>query len=109
VDIRIDRLRLQASGMNQDTAREFGRLLAEHLATIMAATPPGSSAARLASLRVCVPGSAGQHPGGLALVTAAEISRALRTATAGTATAGTATAGTATAGTATAGTAEAAR
>jgi hypothetical protein len=99
--------------MNQDTAREFGRLLAEHLATIMAAAPPGSSAARLASLRVSVRGSAGQHPGGLALVTAAEISRALRTATAGTATAGTTpgttTPGTTTPGTATAGRAAAAR
>jgi hypothetical protein len=74
--------------MNPETARQFGRLLAEHLATIMAAAPPGSGPARLTSLRVSVPGTAGQHPGGLALVTATEISRALRTATTGTATAG---------------------
>jgi hypothetical protein len=90
VEIRIDRLRLQVPGTNPDTARQLGRLLAEQLATMVAAAPPASGATRLTSLRVLVPGPAGQHPGSLAPAMATEISRALRTATTGTATAGTA-------------------
>lgn len=81
MDIRIDRLRLQASGMNPDMARQFSRLLAEHLAAIMAAAPPGADAAQLPTLRVRVPQRAGQHLRSLAPVTATEISRALDAAT----------------------------
>ena len=80
MDIRIDRLRLQVSGMSPDRARQFGRLLAEHLAAVMAAAPPGPEAARLARLQIRVPQQAGQHPRSLAPVTATEISRALHTA-----------------------------
>jgi hypothetical protein len=91
MDIRIDRLRVQVTGMNPDMARQFGRLLAEHLAAVMAAGPPMSGdAARLTSLRVSVPGSAGRNPGSLAPAMATEVSRALRTAATDTAMAGTA-------------------
>ncbi len=84
MDIRIDTLRVRAAGMNPDTARQLGRLLAERLATILAAAPPSSGPTRLISLRVSVPGPAGQHqhPGSLAPAMAAEIARALNTATA---------------------------
>ena len=96
MDIRIDRLRVQVTGLNPDMARQFGRLLAEHLAAEMAAGPPMSGdVARLTSLRVSVPGSAGRNPGSLAPAIATEVSRALRTAATGTAMAGTAKAGTA--------------
>jgi hypothetical protein len=64
VDIRIDRLRLQVSGMRPDAAREFGRLLAEHLAAALAAAPPEPDGAQLARLRISVPWPGGQHPGG---------------------------------------------
>jgi hypothetical protein len=96
VDIRIDRLRLQVPGMHPDAARQFGRLLAEHLAAALAAAPPapdGSGAAQLTRLRVSVPLPAGQHPGNgspgsVSPVTAApaaatQISRSLRGAAAG--------------------------
>jgi hypothetical protein len=94
VEIRIDRLRLQVTGMNPDTARQLGRLLAEQLATMVAAAPPASGATHLARLRVSVPDPVGQRPDGrnphsLAPAMATEISRSLRTATTGTATAGT--------------------
>jgi hypothetical protein len=91
VNIRIDRLRVQIAGMNPDTARQFGRLLAEHLAAAMAAAPPDpaappgpDSASRLTTLRVSVPGPTGRNPRGLALAAAAGVSRALRTAATGT-------------------------
>lgn len=64
MDIRIDRLRLQVSGMRPDAAREFGRLLAEHLAAALAAAPPEPDGAQLARLRISVPWPGGQHPGG---------------------------------------------
>ncbi|MGH3246737.1 MAG: hypothetical protein ACRDOI_11075 [Trebonia sp.] len=98
MDIRIDRLRLQVAGMNPDTARQFGRLLAEQLAAMVAAAPPAPpapGAARRSSLRVSVPWPAGRHSGGLAPVAATEISRALRTATTGTTPMGTTPMGTA--------------
>lgn len=101
MDIRIDRIRLQASGMSPDAARRLGRLLAEHLAATMAAAPRGSdpaaemaAAVQLPSLRVRVPQRAGQHPGSLAPVTATEISRALRAAITGSATTSTGAAST---------------
>lgn len=95
MEIRIDRLRLQASGMDPDTARQFGRLLAEQLATMLAEAPPASGdAARFTSLSVSVPGPAGQRPGSVVPAMAAGIARALRSATAGTATAGTGATGT---------------
>ncbi|HXT93181.1 MAG TPA: hypothetical protein VN714_28450 [Trebonia sp.] len=86
MDIRIDRIRVRAAGMNPDTARQLGRLLAEQLATAVAASPPGTDATQLTRLRVTVPGPAGQHTGGrqpssLVPAMATEISRALRTAT----------------------------
>jgi hypothetical protein len=100
MDIRIDRLRLQVTGISPDAARELGRLLAEQLATMMAAAPAASGTAPVASLRVSVPALSG-HPGTLAPAMAAEISRALRTATTGAATTSTATTSTATASAAT--------
>jgi hypothetical protein len=105
VDIRIDRLRVQVAGMNPDTARQFGRLFAEHLAAAMAATPPGPGGApRLTSLRVSVPEPAGPNPRGLAPAAlapaaAAEVSRALRTVLTGAGLTGTGLTGTAAAGT----------
>jgi hypothetical protein len=98
VDIRIDRLRLQVTGMSPDAARELGRLLAEQLAAMAAGVPPAAGTAPLTSLHVTVP-ALGDHPGALAPAVAAEISRTLRTATAS---AGTASAATASAGTASA-------
>ena len=89
MDIHIDRLRLQASGMDQDTARLFARLVAEHLGAALAAwpalgaEPPGSGGAgatRLGGLRVAARPGAWDNPDGLAAHTAAEISRALRSA-----------------------------
>lgn len=109
MDIRIDKIRVRAAGMNPDTARQLGRLLAEQLATAVAAAPPEPDATQLTRLRVTVPGPAGQHtggqhtggrqPGSLVPAMAAEVLRALRTAT-GTSVIGTPTAGAAaTAGT----------
>lgn len=88
MDIRIDRIRLRVSGMHPDAARDFGRLLAEHLAAALAAGPPGPGPVQLARLRVTVPGPAAQHPGNAgpaagAPAVATEISRALRGAVAG--------------------------
>jgi len=85
VDIRIDTLRVQAAGMSPVAARQFGRLLAEQLAALVAAAPPGDGATRLTTLRVSVPAPAGrpQHPGRLAPGVAAEVSRALNRASAG--------------------------
>jgi len=87
VDIRIDRLRLQVSGMRPDAAREFGRLLAEHLAAALAAAPPEPDAARLTRLRISVPWPGREHSGGVrpadaAPAAATEVARALRGAAA---------------------------
>jgi hypothetical protein len=93
VDISIDRLRLQVSGMHPDAARQFGRLLAEHLAAALAAAPPASGATQLTNLRLSVPWPAGQHPDNAypdnvssvraASAAASQISRDLRGAAAG--------------------------
>jgi hypothetical protein len=104
VDIRIDRLRLQVSGLHPDAARELGRLLAEQLAATVAAAPPASGATRFTSLRISVPVPAGQPPGALAPAMAAEISRALRTAATGTPATGTPATGTPATGAAVTGT-----
>lgn len=77
MEVRIDRLRLQVSGMQADTARRFGRTVAERLAVALADLPPSPGPARLASLRVAVPGSSADNPDGLAAAVAAEISRAV--------------------------------
>jgi hypothetical protein len=82
VDIRIDRLRLQGPGMDEGAAREFGRLLADHLAAALAAAPPGADAAQLTRLHVSVPWPASQHPASgrpadAATAAAAAVSRAL--------------------------------
>ena len=86
MDIRIDRIRVRAAGMNPETARQLGHLLAEQLATAVTASPPGPDATQLTRLRVTVPAPAGQHtagrqPGSLVPAMATEISRALRIAT----------------------------
>ena len=93
MDIRIDTLRVQAAGMSPDAARQFGRLLAEQLAALVAA-PPGGGVTRLTALRVSVPAPAGrpQHPGSLASTMAAEVSRALNRAMTGPARSGAAAA-----------------
>lgn len=78
MDVRIDRLRLEAPGMDPDTARQFGRLVAERLGALLAGAPPASGTARFPSLHISVPGPAGESPGILAASVAAEISRALR-------------------------------
>jgi hypothetical protein len=88
MDIRIDRLGLQVPGMHPDAARDFGRLLAEHLAAALAAAPPGPDSVPLVRLRVSVPWPAAQPPGSgrpvtAAPVAAAEIARVLRDAAAG--------------------------
>lgn len=82
MDIRIDRLRLEVSGMSPDMARQFGRLVAERLGAILtagppASGPPASGTTRLTTLRVAVPGRPGAGPASLAASAAAEISRAL--------------------------------
>jgi hypothetical protein len=88
VDIRIDRIRLQAPGMPPEAARELGRLLAEHLAAALAVAPPGPELAQRALLAVSVPWPAGQEPGRVRPVTAAAaaappVCRALRGAAGG--------------------------
>jgi len=99
VDIRIDTLRLQASGMDPDTAGRFARLVAERLGMALATWPtaPGEAAfgeaafgeaafgeapgeTRLGALRVAVPARAGDSPDSLAAHLATEVSRALRSA-----------------------------
>ncbi len=78
MNVRIDRLRLQASGMSPEAAREFGRLVAERLCVLLEAAPPAPGTGRLASQRVGVGWTAGETPGSRAAATAAEIARALR-------------------------------
>ena len=78
MNVRIDRLSLQVSGMDPETARQFGRLVAERLSAMLAAAPPAPGTARLATQRVQVSWPAGEGPGGRAAATAAEIARALR-------------------------------
>ena len=94
MDIRIDTLRLQASGMDPDTAGRFARLVAERLGMALATWPtaPGEAAfgeaafgeapgeTRLGALRVAVPARAGDSPDSLAAHLATEVSRALRSA-----------------------------
>ena len=89
MDIRIDTLRLQASGMDPDTASRFARLVAERLSVALATWPaapgeaaPGEAAgeARLGALRVAVPARAGDSPDSLAAHLATEVSRSLRSA-----------------------------
>jgi hypothetical protein len=92
VDIRIDTLRLQASGMDPDTARRFARLVAEGLGAALATWPaaPGAGLprgepagpARFGGLRVAVGPNAGESPDGQAARVAAEISLGLRSASA---------------------------
>jgi hypothetical protein len=79
VNVRIDTLRLEVSGMSPDAARQFGRLVAERLGAMLAGAPQESGPARVTTLRVSVPWQAGASPGGLAASAAAEVSRALRT------------------------------
>jgi len=79
--------------MHPDAARQFGRLLAEHLAATLAAAPPAAGAAQLTRLHVAVPWPAAHHPGNghpgrVSPVTAApaagtQIARSLRGAAAG--------------------------
>jgi hypothetical protein len=95
VDIHIDRLRLQVTGMSPDAARELGRLLAEQLARAAAAVPPAAGPAPLTRLRVTVTAPSGHHPGTLAPAMAAEVSRVLRTVTTGAGAASTGAASTA--------------
>ena len=83
MDVRIGRLRLQVSGMSQETARQVGRLVAEQLATMVAGTSPGSGVAALTNLHVSVTAPVGHHPGTVAQAIAAEVSRALRPGTTG--------------------------
>jgi hypothetical protein len=93
VDIRIDTLRLQASGMDADTASRFARLVAERLGAALATWPaaPGEAApaeagpgdarpgdAWLGALRVAVPARAWDSPDSLAAHLATEVSRSLR-------------------------------
>jgi len=78
VDVRIDTLRLQVAGMSPDTARQFGRLVAERLGASLAAEPEAPGPARFASLRVMVPELPGAGPDRLASAMATEIGRALR-------------------------------
>jgi hypothetical protein len=90
VDIRIDTLRLQASGMDPDTARRFARLVAERLSADLATWPAtagqeGSGAAVprsawLGGLRVTVQAPASGSLESLAAHMAAEVSGALRSA-----------------------------
>ena len=85
MDIRIDTLRLQASGMDADTASRFARLVAERLGAALATWPaaPGEAApggARLGALRVAVPARAWDSPDSLAAYLATEVSRSLRSA-----------------------------
>lgn len=76
MDVHIDRLRLQLSGTDPDTARQFGRLVAERLGALLAGAPPApGGAVRLAGLRVPALPSDGASPAQLASAVAAEISR----------------------------------
>ena len=90
MDIRIDTLRLQASGMDADTASRFARLVAERLGAALATWPaaPGEAepaeampgGARLGALRVAVPARTWDSPDSLAAHLATEVSRSLRSA-----------------------------
>jgi hypothetical protein len=104
MDIRIDTLHLQVGGMDQDTARQFARLVAERLGAALAAwsSAPGPRLAdtglaapagpamgpdadgpgpeRIGSLRVAVQARAWDSPDSLAAHLAAEVSSALRSA-----------------------------
>jgi len=84
VNVRIDRLRLQAYGMSPEAAREFGRLVAERLGVLLEAAPPAPGTGRLAGRHVQVSWPAGEAPGSHAAAAAAEIARALRGQAAGT-------------------------
>jgi len=77
MDVRIDRLRLRVAGMNADTAPQFARLVAERIGAELAALPPASRPARLASLQVAVAGQAGGNPDTLAAAMATGVARAL--------------------------------
>lgn len=77
MDVHIDRLRLQVSGMSPDMARQFGRLVAERLGAMLATAPPAHGPARLPSLRVSVSSPPSSSMLSLAASTATEISRAL--------------------------------
>ena len=97
MDIRIDTLRVQAAGMDPDTARRFARLVAERLGAALATSPaaagqggpgvagPGQAVprpARLGSIRIAVQAPAAGSPENLAAHLAAEVSVALRSASA---------------------------
>lgn len=77
MDVRIDRLRLQVTGLNADMASEFGRLVADRLGAALATAPPAPVPARLPSLNVAVHQPAAAIPASLAAAIATEISRAL--------------------------------
>ncbi len=77
MNIRIGRLRLQASGMSPEAAREFGRLVAERLGVLLEAAPPAPVPARVASQRVQICWPAGETLDGRAATAAAAIARAL--------------------------------
>jgi hypothetical protein len=83
VDVRIDRLSLEVSGMSAGLAGRFGRQVAERLSALLATAPLASGparsgAARLPSLHVSVPEAAGRSQDALAEATATAIARALR-------------------------------
>lgn len=80
MDIRIDTLRLRASGMDRDAARQFARLVAERLGMALATWQSSPDAERLSGLRIAVQARAGDGPDSLAAHLAAEVSRALRSA-----------------------------
>lgn len=78
MDVRIDRLRLQAGVMQADAARRFGETVAGRLAVALAGLPPAPGPARLPTLRVVVPGPPADSTESLAAATVAAVSRALR-------------------------------
>jgi hypothetical protein len=79
MDISVDTLRLQIAGMDAIAARRFARLVAERLAATMPeeTTEPSQ---RLGSLSVSHQARLGDSPDNLAVATAGDISRAVRSA-----------------------------
>jgi hypothetical protein len=79
MNIHVDTLRLQLAGMDALAARRFARLLAERLAATMPDGPiePGQQLGRLS---VAHQARLGDSPDNLAMATAGNISRAVRSA-----------------------------
>lgn len=76
MDVRIDRLRLRAAGLGEDSARQLASLIGQRLSSAAASVPvPG----RLARLDVTVAAGAGDSLDDLADAVATEV---LRTASA---------------------------